>query len=132
MKELCQGFTDTEMFLLDMSPAFSPAIITFNPESTTAISQKHNLPKPKESLSTVEPIVGGHSILSMNGSEWKAWRSWFNPGFSAASLNEHVPYIVHCVEIFCQKLFANAGDGVFSLDDFTTRLTFDVIMKVTL
>ncbi|KAH8586510.1 cytochrome P450 [Bisporella sp. PMI_857] len=132
IRELCREFADTEMFLLDMWPAFPPAIITFNPESTTVISQKYNLPKPKASLDTVKPIVGGHSLLSMNGSEWKTWRSRFNQGFSAASLNEHVPYIVDCVEIFCDKLRTSAENGIFSLDDFTTRLTFDVIMKVSL
>ena len=132
VRELCRDFPDTEMFLLDIWPAFPPAIITFNPEAAAIISQKSNLPKPVTSLDTVKPIVGGHSLLSMNGSEWKTWRSRFNPGFSAASLIEHVPYIVDCVEIFCDKLYANAGKGIISLDDFATRLTFDVIMKVSL
>jgi hypothetical protein len=42
--------------------------------------------------------------LSMNGGEWKTWRSHFNPGFSAAALMEHVPYIVERVQVFCHKL----------------------------
>ncbi|EPE37167.1 Cytochrome P450 [Glarea lozoyensis ATCC 20868] len=132
IQELCREFADTEMFILDLWPAFAPAIITFNPESELFISQKYNLPKPSTSLESVKPIVGGPSLLSMNGSEWKIWRSLLNPGFSTASLVEHVPYIVDCVEVFCSKLLENAGNGILSLDDFATKLTFDVIMKVTL
>lgn len=84
------------------------------------------------SLKSIEPIVGGPSILSMNGDEWKRWRSLLNPGFSAASLMERVPYIVDCVEVFCGKLMESAGSGIVSLDEFATKLTFDVIMKVAL
>lgn len=68
----------------------------------------------------------------MNGGEWKRWRSLLNPGFSAANLMQHVPFIVDCVEVFCGRLRENAGGGVVLLDDFTTKLTFDIIMKVAL
>jgi cytochrome P450 len=68
----------------------------------------------------------------MNGSDWKTWRSRFNPGFSAASLMGHVPYIVDRVQVFCEKLQASVGRDLISLDDFATRLTFEIIMKVSL
>jgi cytochrome P450 len=44
----------------------------------------------------------------------------------------HVPFITDCAEIFCDKLRTKAGKELFSLDEYATRLTFDVIMKVTL
>ncbi|KAF7854227.1 hypothetical protein EAF04_010524 [Stromatinia cepivora] len=132
IQELSTEFADTEMFLLDMWPAYPASIVVFNPEAAVLISQKYNLPKPNTSLEMTKPIVGGPSLLSMNGEDWKSWRSLFNPGFSATSLMEHIPYIVDTVDILCEKFQENAGQGIFSLDDFATRLTFDIIMKVTL
>ena len=81
---------------------------------------------------SIKPILGGQRILVINGSDWKMCRSRFNPGFSAASLMDHVPYIVDRVQIFCDKLFANCGRELISFDDFAIRLTFEVVMKVTL
>lgn len=131
-QEMLRAFPDAEMFLLDLWPSYNPVILTCNPEAELLVSQKYNFPKPDNIEESVKPMVGGPSLLSMNGSEWKIWRSRFNPGFSAASLMEHVPYIVDRVQVFCDKLRTNAGRGIISLDDFATRLTFEVIMKVTL
>lgn len=79
------------------------------------------------------PIMGGPSVLSMNGSEWRTWRTLLSPGFSATSLTEYVPFAVDSIETLVAKLKERAMDGqVFSLDDYMTRLTFDVIMKVAL
>jgi hypothetical protein len=73
--ELCREFPDTEMFLLDLWPSYPPVIVTCNPEAELLVSQKYNLPKPPLSGDAVKPIVGGPSLLSMNGSEWKTWLS---------------------------------------------------------
>lgn len=132
IREICRDFPETEMFVLDMWPAYPTLIVTFNPDAGMFMSQKYNLPKPARSGQSVKPIVGGPSLLSMNGNEWKIWRSRFNPGFSAVSLNDHVPYIVERAKVFCEKLRQNVGQGIFFLDDFASRLTFEVIIKVTL
>lgn len=70
--------------------------------------------------------------MSMNGDEWKTWRGLFNPGFSATSMTENVLHIVDYVLIFSELLKKKAGKGIFCLDDLTTRLTMDIIIKVTL
>jgi cytochrome P450 len=132
MQELSKQFSDTEMFLIDLWPSYPASIVVFNPEAANLATQKYNLPKPPLAGESVYPIVGGPSILSMNNVEWKKWRSLLNPGFSAQSLMNHVPFIVDCTQIFCAKLRANAGKSVFSLDEYASRLTFDVIMKVSL
>lgn len=132
MQEIFREFPHTEAYLLDLWPSNSAVIITCNPEAELLVSLKYNLPKPSATAESIKPIVGGPSVLTMNGDEWKTWRSRFNPGFSATSLMNHVPYIVDCVQVFCDKLRANVGREIISLDDFATRLTFEVIMKVTL
>jgi cytochrome P450 len=114
-QEMLRAFPDTEMFLLDLWPSYGPVILTRNPEAELLVSQKYNFPKPDNSEEAIKPIVGRLSLFSMNGSEWKTWRSRFNPGFSATSLMEHVPYIVDRVQVFCDKLRANAVRGLSPL-----------------
>jgi hypothetical protein len=98
-QELCREFTDTEIFLLDLWPSYPPIFMTFNPDLGVAISQTYNLPKPFMIFEAVKAIVGGPILLSMNASEWKKWRSLFNPGFSSASLMDHVVVLA----LPCQK-----------------------------
>lgn len=133
MKDLSAEFAETEMFLMDMWPAYPTSLIVFNPEALHLISTKWNLPRPSQSLEAIKPIVGGPNVVSMNGSDWKTWRSLLNPGFSSSNMNSHVPFIVDNVQIFCEKLRQIVKTGtIISLDEYATRLTFDVIMKVTL
>lgn len=132
MKKLSEEFAETEMFLMDLWPTYPTSLIVFNPEALNLVSQKWNLPRPPQSLEAIKPIVGGHNLVSMNGTEWKTWRSLLNPGFSSASLNNHVPFIVDAAQVFCDKLGECSGKSLISLDEYATRLTFDIIMKVTL
>ena len=133
LQEIGHEFADHESFLLGLWPFQPPVIVTFNPESALLVTQKLHLPKPKISHEMFKAIAGGPNLISMNGNEWKRWRSLFAPGFSSSNVIDHVGYIVELVEIFCDKLRTGSVENtVFSLDDFATRLTFDVIMKITL
>ena len=132
MKAMLEDFPESEMFLLDLWPAWPAVIINCNPEAGMLVSQKYNLPKSAAVEQALMPITGGPSVLTMNGSDWKTWRGRFNPGFSAASLMGHVPYIVDRVQVFCEKLETSVGRDIISLDDFAGRLTFEIIMKVSL
>lgn len=50
-----------------------------------------------------------------------------------ASLTEQIPAVVDSVEIFCEKLKKHAKKGdIVELDEMVIRLTFDVIMKISL
>lgn len=117
---------------MDYWPMFDPVIMIFSPEMSVQVSSTYNLPKPESQYHSLRPIVGGPSLISMNDTDWKFWRSLFNPGFSAAAMMNRVPLVVDAVEIFCQRLRAKAGKGIFSLDDMATSLTFDIITKATL
>jgi cytochrome P450 len=71
-------------------------------------------------------------MISMNDAEWKKWRSIFNPGFSAGTMVDQVSTVVDSVQVFCDILRVKAGTGPVHLDDLTTRLAMEVILKVTL
>ncbi|KAF2642013.1 cytochrome P450, partial [Massarina eburnea CBS 473.64] len=131
-KDLCAEFPETEFFLMDYWPVYPPLFVSFSPEICSQMTSKHNLPKTEQIGRSLLPITGGQSMISMNGMEWKFWRGLFNPGFSAASMMKNLPHIVDCVQIFREILQEHAGKGILCLDELTTRLTMDVIIKVTL
>ncbi|KAF2875732.1 cytochrome P450 [Massariosphaeria phaeospora] len=131
--ELVREHSDTEIFLLDFWPVFEPVFMVYGPDLSMQVSSnQNNLAKPQYSHESLSPVVGGPSLISMNDTDWKFWRSLLNPGFSNAAMMHRVPDLVDAVETFCHELGKYVDRGVFSLDDMTTRLTMDVITKAIL
>lgn len=61
------------------------------------------------------------------------WRALFNPGFAPSYITGLAPAIADEVAVFCQLLRNAAMQGdMFQLEEYTLRLTFDVISQVTL
>ncbi|KAI0479535.1 putative cytochrome P450 [Xylariaceae sp. FL0804] len=132
MRELCREYADTEVFLMDVWPVYPALFTLFGPGPIHQICNKYNLPKTATAALTMRPVTGGPSLISMNGDEWKFWRSLFNPGFSTGAMFNNVPHVVDSVLVFREQLIEKVGRGMFSLDELTTRLTTEVILKVTL
>ncbi|KAJ5938110.1 hypothetical protein N7454_004452 [Penicillium verhagenii] len=132
MQDLALEYKDTEIFLMDFWPIYPPFFIVFDPDAAVQISTKHVLPKLDLHLAMMKPIVGGPNLHSMSGQEWKEWRAIFNPGFSNSSMMDLMPAVVDSVEVFCDILREKAGSGILRLDDLTTSLTMEIILKVTL
>lgn len=132
MRDLCEEFADTELFLIDFWPVYPPLFTVFGPEPIHQICNKYNLPKTAIVSQFMQPVTGGPSLLSMNGDAWKKWRSVFNPGFSPGAMLNNVPHIVDSVLVFREKMIGMVGKGMFSLDELATKLTMEIILKVTL
>ncbi|KAF2651398.1 cytochrome P450 [Lophiostoma macrostomum CBS 122681] len=132
MKDLVQNHVDTEVFLMDLWPIFQPVLMISGPELAIQASIKHDLPKPHHQQESFRPIIGGPSLITMNNEQWKMWRSLFSPGFSASHMLSLVPSVIDSMDVFCEILHEKVDGGVFSLDDMATRLTMDVITKITL
>ncbi|KAK8131103.1 hypothetical protein PG984_007541 [Apiospora sp. TS-2023a] len=77
-------------------------------------------------------VVRSHEVAEQN-EEWKDVRKRFNPGFAPKHLMTLLPVIVDKAGPFIRLLdnFARTRE-VFSLDEITTNLTFDVIGVVTM
>ncbi|OTB09268.1 hypothetical protein M426DRAFT_316556 [Hypoxylon sp. CI-4A] len=132
MRKLCQEYADTEVFLMDFWPVYPPLFVLFGPEAISQVCNKYNLRKTDVAFRFMKPISGGPNLVSMNGEEWKYWRSLFNHGFSTGAMLNNVPHIVDSILVFREKLIEKVGNGMFSLDEFTTRATMEIILKVTL
>lgn len=131
-QELFEKHPDSKVFLVDLWPVYAPMLLTWDAEASNQIAVKHNLPKPRRQFTDFAPIVGGESMISMSNETWKPLRALFNPGFSGAHMTELIPAIVESVEVFCDLLRERAHGPYFSLDGLASRLTMDVITKVTL
>lgn len=120
------------VFYLNLWP-FNPTVIVVAKPSVASQVQAASLDKPAAICATMEIINGGPSLMTMKGSEWKEWRGLFSPGFSAGYMTGLAPAIADEVVVFCDILrkLASKGD-VFQLEEYTLRLTFDVIGRVTL
>jgi len=97
------------------------------------VTVTHSLPKHWSLRTFLAPFGGWENLVSMEGHEWKAWRSIFNPGFAPANLMGLVPNIVEEVEVFARVLgeWADRGEVVI-LEEVATKVTVDVIGKVVL
>lgn len=132
LADLAREHSDTEVFLMDCWPVYPPLLIVYDPDTAVQISTKYNFPKTSIHVQFMEPITGGSSLISMNDLEWKFWRSLFNPGFSASAMTGYIPHIIKSGQVFQKGLQESSKNGITLLDDLTTQLTLDVIMKVTL
>lgn len=89
--------------------------------------------KPAAVCETLEVINGGPSLMTMHGAMWKKWRDMFALGFAPGYMTGLAPSIAEEVAVFCRLLQGKAETGeMFCLEEFTLRLTFDVIARATL
>ncbi|KAI0813743.1 vera protein [Xylaria sp. FL0064] len=122
---------------LDIWPVETPLALVFDPVSASQFAQTPSLPKLNLATEFLVPLTSGLDIVSNEGTEWKTWRSRFNPGFSQRNLTAMLPTLVEEVSIFASQLEGLAGiagkwGAVFKLDEKTINLTFDIICRAAL
>ncbi|KAH8673503.1 cytochrome P450 [Xylariales sp. PMI_506] len=123
-----------ETFYVDWRP-FGPLwMFSSDPElASRYATTTQSLPKSPYETSFLNHFLGEANIVSLEGHSWKQVRSMFNPGFSATNVMTMADYIVDaCLEFKnVWRELASKGD-LIELDEYTTRLTIDIIGKATL
>lgn len=118
---------------MDVWPFAMPIFYIFDPTLSQQVTQDHSLPKFDGLKPFMVHLAGPGDMVSSNGQHWKKWRTIFNPGFAASHLITLTPLILDKAAIFIEKLAEHAKRGdVFRLEEDATRLTVDIIGKVTL
>lgn len=121
------------VFYLDTWPLGMQILFLSTPETCYQVTQERSLPKDEVLATFMKPLLGGNDLVTMEGNEWKTWRNIFNPGFSTGHMMTLMPNIVQEVSIFCEILREHAVKGdLFQLEEVATRLTVDIIGKITL
>jgi len=123
-----------EVFYFDMRP-FGPLwLYVADPElSSRYLTVTQSLPKSHLETDFINHLLGNNNIVSLEGQKWKLLRSMFNPGFSATNIMNMADFIVDASLAFCQVMREKAETGeLFQLEEYATRLTIDVIGRVSL
>lgn len=128
-----ERFNLPDVFYTDPWPFAPPTMMIFNSDVVADIAVKQSLQKHPVIDDFVWHIGGPGNLVTAEGSEWKKWRSAFNPGFSQAHLMTLVPLIVDECTTYRNILAKRAEKNeLFRLEQATTRLTVDIIGKVVL
>ncbi|KAL2132620.1 hypothetical protein VTI74DRAFT_3584 [Chaetomium olivicolor] len=114
--------------LLDAWPFVDPMLYVFDPEMSTQFTQAQSLPKSNDLKAEFRPLTRNRDLVTMDGPEWKLWRSVFNPGFSAKNLMSMTPAFLEEVGVFVERLRRAAKSGeILRIEGPATNLTIDVI-----
>lgn len=132
--QLRQAYPDMgPIFYLDAWPFITLTLVVASPATLAQITTDHVLPKFPAIKDFLYPLANGKDLVSMDGQEWKYWRSIFNPGFSASHLMPLVPNIVKETMVFCEILHDHViKQDIFPMKTLTDDLAMDVIGKVVL
>lgn len=119
-------------FYLNLWPFNNPVIVVTSPFVASQVEDAF-LDKPANICATLEIINGGPSLQTMHGATWREWRSMLNPGFAPGYMTKQASILADEVMAFCELLQDRAKSGVmFQLEEYTLRLTFDIIARITL
>jgi len=118
---------------LDTWPVSPPVMWVAEPDMMNQFCVSPSLPKGEVMHYEFEPMTGLKDILTLEGAEWKRWRSIFNPGFSAKNILLLVPAFLEEIQVFTDGLRKQAKTGEMGIFlDQAMNLTYDVIARAAL
>ncbi|KUJ14100.1 cytochrome P450 [Mollisia scopiformis] len=123
------------VYYLDMWPFFGPMLVCASLNATVEATQKTAIaPRKPDFLDRwFLTIAGGPNLFTMEETQWRSWRSIFNPGFSQAHIFKLVPTIVHEALVYRKLLLEIAEKGeMVRLDEETLWFTMDMIGSLVL
>lgn len=122
------------IFYVDFWPLGPRSLFIADPElSSQYVTTAQSLPKSSLTTDFLGRLLGSNNMVGLEGAQWKALRSMFNPGFASAHLMTLVPYIVDQSLVFCDVLKEAAeSNELVEMEELATRLTVDIIGKVVL
>lgn len=121
------------VFYFDPWPLGPQTCYITDPDVANHVTIDHSLSKADALRPFLNPLLGKENMVGLEGQKWKIVRSMFNPGFAGGHLMSLVPDIVDDCLVFCEILKEKAKSGeVFSMEEIATRLTVDIIGRITL
>lgn len=127
--EACAG----GFIYLDTWPFGRFTLAVFHPDLAAQFTQDKSFPKADATLHELSPLTGGRDLVTMEGQEWKTWRSVFNPGFSAKNLTALLPAFLEEIQVLKERLMRAAKSGeVVNVEKTVQMATVDVICRAAL
>ncbi|KAI3396389.1 hypothetical protein diail_12197 [Diaporthe ilicicola] len=121
------------LLYLESWPLGEPTLAVFNPDLMAQFTQDKSFQKAAMIKVELEPLTDLHDIVTMEGQEWKTWRSVFNPGFSAKNLTALLPAFLEEIQVLKEKFAKIAESGeVIRMEKIVSQATVDVIFRAAL
>lgn len=120
-------------FYVDAWPFASSMLQVFDPDLMAQFTQDRSHPKAHSLVSELWPLTGNRDLVTMEGQEWKTWRSIFNPGFSAKNLTALLPDFLEEIQVLKDRFIGAAKSGeVIKMEKTVQLATVDVICRAAL
>lgn len=104
--------------------------MVISPDLINQFTKEDSRPKVDGLADYMKPMSGGYDLLTMEGAEWKFWRSIFNPGFTPRDVMQYIGGLVEIIDVFKDILMERAKDGeMFLLGPMTLNLAMDMAGK---
>lgn len=121
------------LIYLDVWPISKPMLIAVDAEIAKQFCQEPSAPKHpliREQMSLYSQQL---DILSLEGEEWKIWRSIFNPCFSVKNILALLPAMIEEINLLKERLRKAAkSEEVIKLDNTTMITGFNVVIHALL
>jgi cytochrome P450 len=139
LEEIWQELGQPGCFVLDLAPISQHGLLVIaEPKHAEALLNpsetfKYSLPKDSEGYRPIKALIGAESIITKEGSDWKATRKRFNPGFQPKHIHSLTEQVATRVRVFVSRLQRLADGGEpFKLADYAQDLTFDIITQIAI
>lgn len=123
-----------DYFYFDSWPLGPPVVAIFDVDMVNQVTMRSpQIPKHPLVVDLLDNFGGPGNLAVCEGSEWKKWRSAFNPGFATSHLITTVPTIVKECQMFCKYMdeYAKTNE-IFRLEQATLKVTVQIIGKIVL
>ncbi|KAK2748635.1 hypothetical protein FQN55_004188 [Onygenales sp. PD_40] len=125
---IARDYDFPDIFYLDLWPFSKPTLVVCNHELVAQMTTERNFAKDSEVEKYLRPFLGKHSIISVNGPQWKALHAIFAPAFSPAYIRSMADGMVDEVLLMHNRLTQMAKSGeTFSATELNINMTFNVI-----
>jgi cytochrome P450 len=119
------------IFYIDLWPVGPPSAIVTDPDLLEQITVTKVLQMHQMAEDFMSPIVGSGVVATANGPVWKSLHRAMSPAFSWSHIRSLTDLIVDECAIFRTNLDKRVKTGeLFSLEDLSAKLIFDVIARV--
>ncbi|KAH7129285.1 cytochrome P450 [Dactylonectria macrodidyma] len=128
--EIARKYNLDGIFYLDLWPVADPQVVLTDPNLLDQVSIFKPLPIHPMAEDFMARIIGPNVIATANGALWKKLHNSISPAFSWSNIRGLTATIVEECTLFRRALDEYAKTGqVFSMEDSSARLIFDVIAR---
>ncbi|PNP47738.1 hypothetical protein THARTR1_10499 [Trichoderma harzianum] len=129
--EIARKYNLKGIFYLDLWPIADSSVVLTDPTLMEEVTVRNPLQQHTMAEAFLSPIIGPNVIATVNGPVWKRLHNAMAPAFSWSHIRTLTAVMVDECSLYRAALekYAKSGE-VFSVEELSARLIFDVIGRV--